>query len=474
MIKSNIKNGIEKSAVTAISNIVGLNNVLHDKTDCWVYGYDNSRKHTVPDMVVFPGNHAEVGQICQICSANNIPLTARGRGTNTTGASIPKSAGLVLSFDRMNQIKKIDAGNSVMVVQPGVTNGEVQTAAAEHGFFWAPDPTSSKYCTVGGNIATNAAGPRAVKYGTTNEHVLGLYAILGTGETIKTGAYTTKSVVGYDLTRLIIGSEGTLALVTEAILKLTPLPEARTTLSATFQSTQAAANAVTRIMAQPTIPCALEFMDSSAIEIVREYTDLAIAGDIKALLMIEVDGSKNTIADSIAAIKTATSMPGLVNFHIAHNKKEAGSLWQMRKALSPALRKLAPNKINEDVVVPVSMIPALIDGLEALSDRFNIPIVNFGHAGNGNIHVNLLYDSQNKQQAEAAKPCLDKVFELVLELNGSLSGEHGIGYEKREYIKQEIPGVTLNLMWRLKQQFDPVGILNPGKIFPDEFRYTNN
>lgn len=472
MASTSLKNGIEEKTITSIENIVGPENVLHDKADCWVYGYDNSRKHTAPDIVVFPGNHTEVSQICKICSVNKIPLTARGRGTNTTGASIPKAAGLVLSFDRMNQIIKIDTGNSVMVLQPGVTNGEVQKAAAEHGFFWAPDPTSGNYCTVGGNIATNAAGPRAVKYGTTSEHVLGLRAILGTGKSIKTGAYTTKSVVGYDLTRLIIGSEGTLALVTEAILKLTPLPESRATLSATFKSTQAAANAVTKIMAQPKIPCALEFMDSSAIEIVRNYNHLPVADDIKALLMVEVDGSKNTIDESIEAIKTATSMPGRVNFRIADNKQEAGNLWLMRKALSPALRKLAPNKINEDVVVPVSMIPALIEGLEALSDQFDIPIVNFGHAGNGNIHVNLLFDSQNKQQAEAAKPCLDKIFKLVLKLNGSLSGEHGIGFEKREYIKQEIPSVTLDLMWRLKQQFDPVGILNPGKIFPAEYGPT--
>ena len=467
------ENGLKKSSIASIISVVGSENVLTDKTNCWVYGYDNSRKHTAPDMVVFPENKTEVSNICKICSANKIPLTARGRGTNTTGASIPKAGGLVLSFERMNRILKIDTGNSVMVVQPGVTNGEVQTAAAEHGFFWAPDPTSGNYCTVGGNIATNAAGPRAVKYGTTSEHVLGLHAILGTGEAIKTGAYTTKSVVGYDLTRLIIGSEGTLALVTEAILKLTPLPESRATLSATFKSTQAAANAVTKIMAQPKIPSALEFMDSSAIEIVRQYNDLPIADGIKALLMIEVDGSKNTIDESIEAIKTATSMPDQVNFHIARSEQEAGKLWQMRKALSPALRKLAPNKINEDVVVPVSMIPALINGLEALSNQFNIPIVNFGHAGNGNIHVNLLFDSQNKQQVETARPCLDKVFELVLKLNGSLSGEHGIGYEKRDYIKQEIPGVTLDLMWRLKQQFDPVGILNPGKIFPEEFKITD-
>jgi len=456
----------KQDVISSITKIVGIENTLSDETDCWVYGYDNSRKHHAPDMVVFPTSNSQISKLCQYCSANRIPITARGRGTNTTGASIPLSGGVVLSFDQMNKIIKIDPDNSVMVVEPGVTNNEVQIAAAKHGFFWAPDPTSSNYCTVGGNIATNAGGPRAVKYGTTRDHVLGLNAILASGEEIKTGAYTTKSVVGYDLTRLLIGSEGTLAIITEAILKLTPLPETRTTIRATFDNTQSAANAVSKIMAQPIIPCALEFMDEAAIKIVREYSKQAIPENIGALLMIEVDGSESSINDSVTSIQQAATNPGLIDFHIATSENEATDLWSMRKALSPALRKLAPNKINEDIVVPVSEIPVLISGLESLAKEFNIPIVNFGHAGNGNIHVNLLYDSQDKKQSAAASPCLDKVFELVLKLNGSLSGEHGIGFEKREYIKKEIQGATLNLMWQLKQQFDPAGILNPGKVFP--------
>lgn len=464
----------EKDVISSITEIVGIENTLTDEAECWVYGYDNSRKHVAPDMVVFPNSSSQISNICKYCSTNRIPITARGRGTNTTGASIPVSAGLVLSLDRMNKIRKVDPDNSVMVVEPGVINNEVQVEAAKHGFFWAPDPTSSNYCTVGGNIATNAGGPRAVKYGTTRDHVLGLHAILATGEEIKTGAYTTKSVVGYDLTRLLIGSEGTLAIVTEAILKLTPLPETRTTIKATFDNTKSAASAVSKIMAQPIIPCALEFMDAAAIKIVREYSKPPIAENIGALLMIEVDGSKTSINESVESIKNATGNSGLIDFHIASTEYEARDFWAMRKALSPALRKLAPNKINEDIVVPVSMIPALIDGLDALSRKYNIPIVNFGHAGNGNIHVNLLYDSQNERQTKTASTCLNKIFELVLKLNGSLSGEHGIGFEKREYIKQEIPGATLDLMWRLKQQFDPYGILNPGKVFPAEYEPTTD
>lgn len=457
------------SAIASITDIVGKENILTDKSDCWVYGYDNSRKHHAPDMVAFPATTKQISAICKFCSANKIPITARGRGTNTTGASIPLSSGLVLSLDKMNTILKTDPANSVMVVQPGVTNTEVQTEAAKHGFFWAPDPTSSNYCSVGGNIATNAGGPHAVKYGTTRDHVLGLNAILASGEEIKTGAYTTKSVVGYDLTRLIIGSEGTLAIVTEAILKLTPLPEARKTIKATFDSTQSAAKAVSKIMAQSVIPSALEFMDAAAIDIVREYSSESIADNICALLMIEVDGSKLSIDESIKNIKKAVTGTGLIEFQVAANKKDTSEIWSMRKALSPALRKLAPNKINEDIVVPVSNIPALINGLESLSKEYNIPIVNFGHAGNGNIHVNMLLDSQNDEQRKNAEPCLAKLFKLALGLGGSLSGEHGIGYEKREFIKEEVLDTTLGLMWKLKQQFDPLGILNPGKIFPKSY-----
>jgi len=463
---------LSEEAISTISGIVGIENTLTEEAECWVYGYDNSRNHRVPDIVIFPGDESQIAAVCQYCSENRIPVTARGRGTSTTGSSIPVAAGLVISFEKMNRIKKTDPANRVMVVEPGVTNTEVQIEAAKSGFFWGPDPTSSNYCTVGGNIATNAGGPHAVKYGTTRDHVLGLRAVTATGEAIKTGSYTTKSSVGYDLTRLVIGSEGTLAVVTEATLKLTPLPETRSTIKATFENTQSAADTVSRIMAQPVTPCALEFMDAAAIKIVREFSTIPISENIGALLMIEIDGTRSIISESVGFIKKAAECSGLLGFEIADNDEDTGNLWLMRKSLSPALRKLAPNKINEDVVVPVSNIPALINGLESLSAEFNIPIVNFGHAGNGNIHVNLLYDSQDDQQANAARPCLHKVFELVMSLNGSISGEHGIGFEKKEYISHEIQDPTLRLMWKIKQQFDPNGILNPGKIFPDTMAQT--
>jgi D-lactate dehydrogenase len=452
--------------IHALQTVAGAPNVLTEPADCWTYGYDNSRKHHAPDAVVFATDHAQVAAVVGLCYAHAIPVTARGRGTGTCGGSVPLRAGVVLSLERMTRIVKIDPANRVIVAEPGVTNQAVQDAAGAVGFFWPPDPTSAAFCTVGGNLAHNAAGPRAVKYGTTRENVLGLRAVTGTGAEIHTGVYTTKGVVGYDLTRLIIGSEGTLAIVTEATLKLTPLPQARRTLQATYASMTDGAAAVARIMAQPVTPCALEFIDAAAIEMIRHYSPAALPQAAGALLMIEVDGMESGMPQAVQAVSAAASGHGLLAIKAAETRAEAEALWATRKALSPALRTIAPNKLNEDVVVPVSRIADLIDGLAALSREYAIPIVNFGHAGNGNIHVNLLYNAQDPQQAENARPCLSRVFDLVLALGGTLSGEHGIGREKRDYINRAIDPVTLDLMRRIKSQFDPKGILNPDKIFP--------
>lgn len=452
--------------VERLKAALGANNVLTDPADRWPYGQDNSRKLTPPDAVAFATSHAQVLETVRLCNQYNIPIVARGRGTGTTGSAIPVRGGLVLSLERMDRIIEIDAANRAMRVEPGAINQVIQDKAAEHGFFWPPDPTSSAYCTVGGNIALNAAGPRALKYGATRENVLGLVAVTGNGDEIHTGTYTTKGVVGYDLTRLIIGSEGTLAIVTEATLKLTPLPESRRTLQAVYNSVRAAAAAVSRLMAQPVTPRALEFMDAAAIEMIRSYSQAELPQGAGALLMIELDGPEAAMDAAVAKISAAARGEGLLNLAAAKTRDEAAALWATRKALSPALRNIAPNKLNEDVVVPVSRIPELIDGLEQLSREFGIPIVNFGHAGNGNIHVNLLYDTQDPQQDKNARPCLSRVFDLVLKLGGTLSGEHGIGVEKRDYINRAIDPVTLNLMRAIKRQFDPRGILNPDKIFP--------
>jgi D-lactate dehydrogenase len=389
-----------------------------------------------------------------------------GRATGTAGGAIPETGGIVLSLERMNKILEVDMDNRLMKVEAGVLNQAVQDAISPQGFFWPPDPTSAAFCTVGGNVAVNAAGPRALKYGTTRDNVLGLRAVTGKGEVIQTGVNTTKGVVGYDLTRLIIGSEGTLAVVTEITLKLQPEPETIRLLQAVYRDIDNATQAIVAIMKQPNTPRSLEFIDHAAIEMVRNHSDTTLPKDAGAMLLIEADGAQAGIEAIVASISQAARNDGLVTLSEASSDTEKQQLWATRKALSPALRNVAPNKLNEDVVVPVSRIPDLISGLEQLSSQHGIPIVNFGHAGNGNIHVNLLYDSQDPTQETQAKPCLEAVFALVLKLGGTLSGEHGIGVEKRDYVGLEIDPVTLDLMRDIKQQFDPGNILNPGKIFP--------
>lgn len=457
---------LEQKFIQSIEKILNAEQILTDSADVWSYGYDNSRRHAIPDMVVQPDSHEQVHKIISLCNDYSVALTPRGRGTGTTGATVPLQGGLVLSTERLNKIIKVDPANRYIVVEPGVTNQQVQDAVKEHGFFWPPDPTSSAYCSIGGNLAYNSAGPRTIKYGTPRENTFGLRAVTGLAEEIRTGVYTSKGVVGYDLTRLLIGSEGTLAVITEATLKLTPLAASKRTMQIIYADIESAAKAVSAIMAQPTIPCALEFIDGNAIDMIREYSTIIFPKNAGALLMVEVDGTESQLDYSVEDIKNACQSEFLLEFNVAETKEQVDALWATRKALSPALRNIAPKKINEDVVVPVSNIPVLIRGLEKLSKEHKTPIVNFGHAGNGNIHVNLLFNPDDEIQNKNAHCCLDAVFDLVLELDGTLSGEHGVGIEKRDFVDREIEPVTLALMKRIKKEFDPKGILNPGKMFP--------
>lgn len=457
-----------RSTLEKLKKLCGKD-LLLDHSDRYAYSYDNSRSQAMPDAVYFARDTQKLAEVIKLCASEKIPVVARGRGTGTVGGTVPIQHGIVISFEHMNKILHIDADNRYLIAQPGISNLEVQKVAEQHGFFWPPDPTSAAYCSIGGNIGFNSAGPRAVKYGTTRENVLGLQAITGTGHLIKTGVCTTKGVVGYDLTRLLIGSEGTLALITEATLKLVPKPEISKTTQFIYSDINSATQAVTKIMRQAIIPSALEFIDAACIKLIRNYKpELSLPEQAKAMLMVNVDGQESSIDADIKKLLEAAQNPGLISYQTANNQAEAVDIWAARKALSPALRNIAPKKINEDVVVPVAALSTLINQLENISQQFSIPIVNFGHAGNGNIHVNLLIDTDNAKQMQNAEACLDKVFELVLKLNGTLSGEHGVGIEKRDFIQREIAPEVLELMRKIKQQFDPHGILNPDKLLPLE------
>ena len=426
---------------------------------------DDSRRHALPDAVALPATRTQVLAIVRACRAHRVPIVARGAGTGTTGAAVPLAGGVVVSFARMGRILEIRAADRCVVVEPGVLNGALQQALAAHGLFWPPDPSSADSCTVGGNIATNAGGPRAVKYGATRDNVLGLVAVTGAGELVRCGGAYTKNSSGYDLTRLIVGSEGTLALVVEATLRLAPRPRAQAGLRAFYRDATSAAAAVSRLMAQPAVPAMLEFMDRSSLALLRHNgSDVPEAG---AMLLIEADGDAGALPDALAALGAAAEGDGLMDMDVAQDGAARDRLWAARRALSPALRTLAPGKINEDVVVPVSRIPELVAGVERLAEEHALPIVVFGHAGNGNLHVNLMYHPDDAAESGRARAALPRVFELALSLGGALSGEHGIGVSKRDFMTGAYDTATLALMREVKRAFDPDGILNPGKLLPD-------
>lgn len=449
--------------VEALHTLFASEDFLLDPADCWVYGYDNSRRHTLPNAVVFIRTHEQVVELVKLANLHKIPLVAHGKGTATTGATVPIHAGIVVSFERMNRILTVEPHNRLMIVEPGVTNQAVQALAQQHGFFWAPDPSSSAFSSVGGNLACNAAGPRAVKYGTCRENTLGLRIVTGAGESLYTGVRTTKGVVGYDLTRLIIGSQGSLAFITEGTLKLLPLPETKNTLQVSFKSIEAATHAIVNLMNQPCTPCALEFMDKTSLNLIRSYSPGLIADEAQALLLVEIDGMHSMMQEAIIQLQQACNIDGLLEIHVARTEAERAQLWKVRKALSPLLRHVANQKINEDVVVPITALPHFIAQVETLAEQYQLTIVNFGHAGNGNIHVNLLFNGEDERQVAAAHQCLREVFALVLSLRGTLSGEHGVGLDKLAFVNEELSPAALHLMSQIKQCFDPNGILNPGK-----------
>lgn len=469
--------GIQLAALRAELGDGGL---LTEPAQCHVYGYDDSRRHALPQAVALPTTVAQVQALVRICREAKLPIVARGRGTNTTGASVPFAGGVVVSFERMDRILAIRPADRVAVVEPGVLNGTLQEAAGAQGFFWPPDPTSAPYCTIGGNLACNAGGPRAVKYGATRDNVLALAFVDGRGELIRAGAPTTKGSSGYDFTRLLIGSEGTLGLIVEATLRLVPKPEARRSLRALYRDMDAAAAAVARLMAQPVVPSMLEFMDAQCVKLAREVGGADIP-DAGALLMIEADGAEEQLDFSVAALAKAARGDGLIALDVApacpehdpehgegSSRREAAreKLWAARKALSPSLRTIAPGKINEDVVVPVSAIPALVAKVGQIARDIDLPVLSFGHAGNGNLHVNILYHPDDADQSARAQRGMHALFAAVLALDGQLSGEHGIGVAKRPFMAQAYSPPTLALMRAVKAQFDPDGLLNPGKLLP--------
>jgi len=449
-----------------LQEIVGLDQVTTVPEELACYSYDGTGQEYLPAAVVFPGSTEEICRIMQLASAIPFTVVPRGAGTGMTGGALPVTGGLVMVMSRLNRILEIDRDNQIAILQPGVITGDLRKEAERHGLYYPPDPASLKFCTMGGNVAECAGGPSAVKYGVTRDYVLGLEAVLPDGRLIHTGVRTAKGVVGYDLTRLLVGSEGTLAIITQITVRLLPAPEARGTLLVLCRDMVAATSLVTGILAHHT-PCTLEYMDQTALAIVRDKLPLTCSEEVGALLLIELDGQKDSV--SLATIQLTEflqTQPGIIQSRTAESAEEAEQLWAARRAISPAAFSLKPHKMSEDVVVPRSHLPQLVSCAEALHRELGVVIFTFGHAGDGNIHVNIMLDRSIPQEVRQANTAKQLLFEEVLRLGGTLSGEHGIGLTKAAYLAMELDQSTITLMQEIKNLFDPLNILNPGKIFP--------
>ncbi len=453
------------SVYKKLKKICGQSNVTKQKEELLCYSYDATGTSFLPEAVVFPGSQKETSKILSLASKEQFIVIPRGAGTGMTGGAVPVQGGLVMVTSRMDKILEIDENNFIARVQPGVIVADFHKKVEEKNLFYPPDPASSSVCTMGGNIGECAGGPRAVKYGVTRDYVLGLKAVLPSGEVIQTGVRTAKGVAGYDLTRLIVGSEGTLAIVTEITLKLLAKPAAIKTMAVFFDSMQRAASTVSVILREAVLPRCVEYLDKASIDLIKNYISFDLPDNTQALLIIELDGATTQVVYDAQNIEELCFACNALDVHIAKDQIQAQALWNARKALSPALYKIANNKINEDIVVPVDKIPDMVQIIQELQKTSGLKVVSFGHAGDGNIHCNIMYNKADESEYTRAQKAVDTLFNATLDLGGTITGEHGVGITKMKYLPQETGRTQIELMKGIKKVFDPLNILNPGKIF---------
>ncbi len=450
-----------------IAAVVGDENLLMSPEELYCYSFDASRMSFFAEGVAFPADGAEISALVRLANAHRFPVYPRGSGSGMVGACLPRG-GLVIVTNRLKRVLEIDAANMTAVVEPGVITEDLQKAAAKYGLFYPPDPASLAFSSMGGNVATCAGGPRAVKYGVTRDYLLGLEMVLPTGEIIRTGTRTMKGVVGYDMTRLMAGSEGTLGIFTKIVVRLIPAPEAVRTLTAVFSDLDFAVNAICGILLDRIIPSTIELMDQATIRVVENHLRMGLPVEAEALVLIEVDGPAAVLDGQIDRIEAICRRAGAGAIMAAQSEEERELLWRARRSVSPALGQIRPGKINEDVTVPRTRIAQLIRSIRGLADKYALTIVCFGHAGDGNIHTNIMLDRRDESERARAAKAVEELFAIVLGLEGTISGEHGIGLAKSPFIELEVGAGGLDAMRRIKQALDPLNIMNPGKIFvPD-------
>jgi glycolate oxidase len=455
------------SVVSDLRHIVGDAHVRLDEASLQTYGVDALGKGHPPDVVVIPESTGQIASIARVCNAERVPLVVRGAGTGFTGGAVPTRGGVLLSMERLNRILEIDELNLLAVVEPNVINADLQRAVEKVGLFYPPDPASLNQSSIGGNVAECAGGPRAFKYGTTKRYILALEAVLPTGEIIHTGSKAVKNVVGYDLTQLLVGSEGTLAIITKITLRLVPKPQANATMLATFTGVRSAVDAVSELIRRRVVPAALELIDSDSLQAIEDNLGSGLVPrGTTAALIVEVDGTPRGVQDDLELVVEACRSVGAKEISRARDDAERDTIWSLRRQTSAALKATGLVKINHDVVVPKGRVPELFDVIAEMKRAYGLRVASFGHAGDGNIHVNLLITPGDADEAARAKEAERFLFTHVVALEGSISGEHGIGFAKAPYLSIELSADEIALMKRLKTAFDPNGILNPGKIFP--------
>lgn len=457
---------MDRIVVEKLARIVGRENISTAPEELSCYSYDGTGQVFLPEAVAFPQSAQEISEVLKAANEHGFPVVPRGAGSGMTGGSLPVRGGLVLVTSRMNRILEIDRENMIAVVEPGVITGDLQAELKKSGLMYPPDPASLKFCTIGGNAAECAGGPSAVKYGVTKDYVLGLEVVLPTGDIMRTGVRTEKGVVGYDLIRLFIGSEGTLGIFSKLILRVLPLPEGKATFLLNFSSLRRATELVTQILVHGIAPCTLEYMDRTALSVVRSHISLQLPDETAALLLLEVDGTSREVERQTRQIEQFLEAQN-IDYRKAAGADEYNELWQARRAISPATFSLKPHKISEDIVVPRSRIPALVEFTEELARSLDLTILTFGHAGDGNIHVNIMIDKANEREHRNAVIAREKLFAYVIAQGGTLSGEHGVGITKSPFISLELDPAAIAIMRGIKHLFDPKNILNPGKIFPE-------
>jgi glycolate oxidase len=455
---------VSDSLVKEFQRLLGPDQVFRKEADRLTYAYDAAVLEPVlPALVVRPRSAELLGQAVRLCNENGLPLTVRGAGTNLSGGTIPLPGGVVVLSNALNQILEINEADLYAVVQPGVVTAKLAQAVEARGLFYPPDPGSMAVSTLGGNVAENAGGLRGLKYGVTRDYVMGLNFFSAAGETVKTGSRTVKCVTGYNLTGLLVGSEGTLGVISEIILKLIPLPQARQAMLATFGDIAKASETVAAIIAQRIVPATLEFLDNFTIRTVEDYSHAGLPVEAAALLLIEVDGHPAVVKEEAEKVAAICRQQGAEAVVAAKDDAERDRIWSARRAALSALAKLKPTVVLEDATVPRSRIPAMVQAIQEIGRRFDLAIGTFGHAGDGNLHPTILTDRRNAAEWQRVEGAVDAIFEAALGLGGTLSGEHGIGAAKARFMEKEVGRGTILYSKRLKAALDPKNILNPGK-----------